>query len=150
MQGEQNTALSESPAPEVMPPQPATAALAKPPNPNQLRDHLANERTLLAWVRTAITIMALGFVIAKFGILVREVQGLTHAAQDVVHFSALFGAALVCTGAVTLAFAAAGFVRVKRAIDRQEVYFSPTNGLVVAAVLTIVGLLLAAYLLVSG
>jgi putative membrane protein len=141
MQRDQNTALQE---------QPATAAPARPPNPNELRDHLANERTLLAWARTAITIMALGFVIAKFGILVREVKGLTHAAQDAVHFSALFGAALACTGAVALAFAAAGFVRVKRGIDRQEVSFSPTVGLVVAAVLTIVGLLLAVYLLVSG
>ena len=141
MQGDQNTALQE---------QPATAAPAKPPNPNELRDHLANERTLLAWARTAITIMALGFVIAKFGILVREVRGLTQAAQDAVHFSALFGAALACTGAVALAFAAAGFVRLKRGIDRQEVSFSPTVGLVVAAVLTIVGLLLAVYLLVSG
>ena len=150
MQREQNAALQESLAPEVTPPQPATAAPARPPNPNELRDHLANERTLLAWARTAITIMALGFVIAKFGILVREVRGLTHAAQDAVHFSALFGAALACTGAVALAFAAAGFVRVKSGIDRQEVYFSPTLGLVVAVVLTIVGLLLAAYLLVSG
>src|SRR2546423_2492074 len=43
-----------------------------------------------------------------------------------------------------------GFVRLKRGIDRQEVSFSPTVGLVVAAVLTIVGLLLAVYLLVSG
>src|SRR5919197_5627799 len=150
MQRDQNAALQEQPAPEVTPPQPATAAPAKPPNPNELRDHLANERTLLAWARTAITIMALGFVIAKFGILVREVRGLTHVAQEAVHFSALFGAALACTGAVALAFAAAGFVRVKRGIDRQEVYFSPTNGLVVAAVLTIVGLLLAVYLLVTG
>ena len=141
MQRDQNTALQE---------ERATAAPAKPPNPNELRDHLANERTLLAWARTAITIMALGFVIAKFGILVREVRELSHAAQDAVHFSALFGAALACTGAVALAFAAAGFVRVKSGIDRQEVSFSPTLGLVVAAVLTIVGLLLAAYLLVSG
>jgi putative membrane protein len=150
MPRDQNTALQEQPTPEVTPPQPATAAPAKPPNPNELRDHLANERTLLAWARTAITIMALGFVIAKFGILVREVKGLTHAAQEAVHFSALFGAALACTGAVALAFAAAGFVRVKRGIDRQEVYVSPTVGLVVAAVLTIVGLLLAVYLLVTG
>jgi putative membrane protein len=149
MQRYQDTAVQELPTPEVTP-QPTTAAPAKPPNPNELRDHLANERTLLAWVRTAITIMALGFVITKFGILVREVRGLTHATQDAVRFSAFFGAALACTDAVALAFAAAGFGRVKRGIDRQEVSFSPANGLVVADVLTIVGLLLAAYLLVSG
>ena len=33
---------------------------------------MANERTYLAWVRTGITIMALGFVVAKFGIIIRE------------------------------------------------------------------------------
>jgi putative membrane protein len=30
-----------------------------------LRDHLANERTLLAWTRTALAVAALGFVVAK-------------------------------------------------------------------------------------
>ena len=39
------------------------------PSPNEMRDHLANVRTFLAWVRTAITIMAFGFVVAKFGLL---------------------------------------------------------------------------------
>ncbi|HGE72837.1 TPA: DUF202 domain-containing protein, partial [Candidatus Poribacteria bacterium] len=34
----------------------------------KVTDHMANERTYLAWVRTGITIMALGFVVAKFGI----------------------------------------------------------------------------------
>ncbi len=34
-----------------------------------VRDHLANERTLLAWVRTAIAFMAFGIGIAKLGML---------------------------------------------------------------------------------
>ena len=38
----------------------------------KVTDHMANERTYLAWVRTGITIMALGFVVAKFGIIIRE------------------------------------------------------------------------------
>jgi putative membrane protein len=29
-------------------------------------DHAANERALLAWVRTAIAVMAFGFLVAKF------------------------------------------------------------------------------------
>jgi putative membrane protein len=35
-------------------------------------DHLANERTFLAWIRTSISIIAFGFVVAKFGITLRE------------------------------------------------------------------------------
>jgi putative membrane protein len=43
-------------------------------------DHLANERTFLAWIRTSISIIVFGFVVAKFGITLREflrVQGNT-------------------------------------------------------------------------
>jgi len=36
----------------------------KQPGPNELRDHLANERTFLSWVRTVITVTARGFVVA--------------------------------------------------------------------------------------
>src|SRR2546429_9181019 len=70
----------------------------EPANPTATRDHLANERTLLAWVRTSIAIMALGFVVARFGLLIRELG--PHAPQ---YFSgstsSIFGYALVVCGA---------------------------------------------------
>lgn len=37
---------------------------------NRFRDHAANERTYLAWIRTAIAIMAFGFLLEKFEIFV--------------------------------------------------------------------------------
>ena len=36
--------------------------------------HAANERTFLAWVRTGIAIMALGFVIEKFDLFVHTIS----------------------------------------------------------------------------
>jgi putative membrane protein len=36
-------------------------------------DHLANERTFLAWIRISIGIIVFGFVVAKFGITLREI-----------------------------------------------------------------------------
>ena len=45
-------------------------------------DHLANERTFLAWIRTSISIIVFGFVVAKFGITLREflqTQNRTHS-----------------------------------------------------------------------
>ncbi len=36
-----------------------------------LRDYLAAERTFLAWVRTGVSAMGLGFVVARFGIFLR-------------------------------------------------------------------------------
>ena len=35
-------------------------------------EYLANERTFLAWIRTSISIMSLGFVVAKFSVWMRE------------------------------------------------------------------------------
>ncbi|MGL4882969.1 MAG: YidH family protein, partial [Waterburya sp.] len=38
---------------------------AKRRNPSRVRDHLANERTYLAWMRTAISLMGFGVVIVR-------------------------------------------------------------------------------------
>ena len=37
----------------------------------EIRDRLANERTLLAWVRTALALMAFGVGLAKFSLFLR-------------------------------------------------------------------------------
>ena len=42
------------------------------PESTRTREHLANERTLLAWVRTAVALMGLGFVVARFGLFLRQ------------------------------------------------------------------------------
>ncbi len=42
------------------------------PNPNRARDHLANERTFLAWVRTGVATIIFGFAIGRFSIALRE------------------------------------------------------------------------------
>jgi len=41
-------------------------------NPNRARDHLANERTFLAWVRTGVATIIFGFAIGRFSIALRE------------------------------------------------------------------------------
>jgi len=60
-------------------------------------DHLANERTYLAWIRTGIAIIALGFVVARFGLFLREISPL---AQSTVPYSFFIGnrVALVLVG----------------------------------------------------
>ncbi|AZB71866.1 YidH family protein [Synechococcus elongatus] len=42
---------------------------AQPQNPNRIRDHLANERTYLAWMRSAISLMGFGMLIVRLRIL---------------------------------------------------------------------------------
>jgi len=49
-----------------------TQPVAPGPESTRAREHLANERTLLAWVRTAVALMGLGFVVARFGLFLRQ------------------------------------------------------------------------------
>jgi uncharacterized membrane protein YidH (DUF202 family) len=60
----------------------------------KVTDHMANERTYLAWVRTGITIMALGFVVAKFGIIIREL--VPNAPATSYHLSSTIDCACDC------------------------------------------------------
>ena len=39
-------------------------------NPSRVRDHLANERTYLAWMRTAVALMGFGVVIVRLRYLI--------------------------------------------------------------------------------
>jgi inner membrane protein YidH len=54
--------------------------LATGENSNRARDHLANERAFLAWVRTGVVIVVFGFAIGRFAIAIRQfmqIQGHT-------------------------------------------------------------------------
>ncbi|HWE62113.1 MAG TPA: DUF202 domain-containing protein, partial [Chloroflexota bacterium] len=87
-----------------------------PVNPNATRDHLANERTLLAWVRSCIAIVALGFVVARFGLLIREL-GSSAPRQTPTALSTGFGIALVVCGAALSILATLRYLNATRAID---------------------------------
>jgi putative membrane protein len=52
-------------------PTPMTNSIA-PTKIGKASDHLANERTFLAWIATSISIIVFGFFVAKFGITLRE------------------------------------------------------------------------------
>jgi putative membrane protein len=50
----------------------------EPPDrpPARVADHLANERTYLAWVRTALGLIGMGFVLARMGVFLRQLASL--------------------------------------------------------------------------
>lgn len=91
-------------------------------------DHAANERTFLAWVRTAIAIMAFGFVIERFDLFLQAIapqsplKQLTHHGQK---FANAAGLAFIVIGVVMIAIAALRFVWTTKAIDREDAIPSP-------------------------
>jgi putative membrane protein len=120
-----------------------------PVNPSELRDHLANERTLLAWVRTSVTIAGLGFVVAKFGILLREVGG-SHVHPLTARAGALVGVALVIAGILMALLATVRFLQTRRDIERGVVRFDPTLDIVLATAFAVTGIILAIYLIATA
>jgi putative membrane protein len=96
------------------------------------RDMLANERTFLAWLRTAATVMVLGLAIAKFA----DVPGNREIAA---------GSILIVTGALGVFEGARRQRRVARAIEDDEPM--PTGGELVAAVVLVVAVFAALILL---
>jgi putative membrane protein len=110
------------------------------------RSHMANERTFLSWCRTAVSLLAFGFVVEKFEMFLRHIVLLEggvpvrSATGDSVYLSLFaFGVA----GAATL-FAGVRFLRVRRHINRGEASYSVVPDiLVIAAVTAIIMMALA-------
>src|SRR5579862_7243300 len=81
--------------------------LEKEKQPGDPRVHFAAERTLLAWIRTGLAMMGFGFVVARFGLFLREmaqVQGVV--APRRVGMSLMIGTTLVLLGVVVNIWAA--------------------------------------------
>jgi putative membrane protein len=97
----------------------------------RFRDHAANERTMLAWIRTGIALMAFGFAIARFALFLREIAetGQVRLRGTPSVGSAWFGVVLVVLGLVTNAAATVRYAQLRRAIAEGS-SAAPSAGLV--------------------
>ncbi len=119
--------------------------------PKNVTDHLANERTFLAWIRTAIAVMGFGFVVVKFSLFVRQFTLLVDA-KDVQHhqgFSGIIGISLVLIGAVMVVFSYYNYKRIQKEINRADYQSGSPFSLVITLAMLVVGILLSIYLIKS-
>lgn len=118
------------------------------------RVFFAAERTLLAWVRTGLTVMALGFVVARFGLFLTLFAASGAAARSGQHGhwpSTTLGIALVLLGAGSILAALNNHRLYIRALPPEDLPSLPLPGLtsLLALSIAILGLLLAVYLAVA-
>ena len=117
------------------------------------RVFFAAERTLLAWLRTGLTIMGLGFVVSRFGLFLRLLSEQPQAAHEQSHpgISAALGVLFVVVGAVAILVATAQHKRFVATLPSAglPVAYNRASAIVLSAAVGLLGLLLAAYLVVS-
>jgi len=115
-----------------------------------LSDYLAAERTLLAWIRTGLALMGFGFVVARFGLFLQQLQIVQHAPSVQSYgLSLWFGTALIGFGVAVNLFSGWRHLRLIRMMDLGQVSRPHTTSLAVATslFLALVGLAMAIYLI---
>jgi len=86
------------------------------PHANHAAEFLANERTFLAWVRTSIAVITLGFAVTKFDAVLHDVAHVR--ARHGVGWSAGMGIAMIVLGGLLPVLAAWRYHVVNRQIER--------------------------------
>jgi len=118
-----------------------------PDNANRARDHLANERTFLAWVRTGVAVFVFGFAIGHFSIAIRQFAMLQGHEVRTSGISVWFGLLAILAGVV---LTVAGLLRYRQTRQQLDLGTVEPAGFVIdlVAILTaIFGLGLGGYLL---
>ncbi|OCQ94266.1 hypothetical protein BCD64_05740 [Nostoc sp. MBR 210] len=108
------------------------------------REHQANERTFLAWLRTSIALIGFGFAIARFGLFLRQLNTAITQQEPVVHplfNSENLGVALVIVGVSAIALAAWRYNQVFWQIERGDYQPNRLAVWILTAVVMILGLL---------
>jgi putative membrane protein len=114
-------------------------------------DHSSNERTFLAWVRTAIAVMAFGFIVEKFDVFL-EVAAPSLAGRALSlpgqKFGNVAGLALIVLGTSIIIVAAVRFLITARNIDSEDMRRGPGSriDIALAALLALLGCALFIYL----
>src|SRR5262249_20395915 len=116
------------------------------PERDEVPDYLALERTYLAWVRTGLAAMGFGFVVARVGLLLRELQPAAVARST--DWSVWFGTALILMGVVANLLAAWRHRQLAQALDRGEMPRARpvAANLFLALILALVGIAMAVHL----
>ncbi len=108
----------------------------------RVRDHLANERTFLAWVRTALGLIGIGFVLARMGVFLRQLamMATTGPRREFrgSHEFLITGVVFLILGTALCIAANRLYDRARRAIDANQ-YEPPRHAVLILTVLVAAG-----------
>lgn len=121
-------------------------------NSKKINDHLANERTFLAWITTSLGIMGFGFVVVKFSLFIQQVTLMLSSKKkiDIEHeYSSIVGVSIVIIGSITVVLAYIKYRKVAKQIETESFTYGSYGIALMSACFLIIGLLLGWHLINS-
>jgi putative membrane protein len=113
---------------------------------------MAAERTLLAWIRTSLGLMGFGFVVARFGLFLRELQSVSPNFPGHSTGASLgIGITLVTLGIAMNLMAAWRYARLFAQLARGETAATERwpMGIILAIILALLGMAIVGYLVAT-
>ena len=117
-----------------------------PDTSNRARDHLANERTFLAWIRTGVATIVFGFAVGRFSIALQEFMQFEKKPETTPGLTAWLGMFSIVAGVLLIGAGLYRYRQTRKQIDTDS--FEPAGTLIdlVAVLLALFGIVLAGYL----
>ena len=115
-------------------------------NINRARDHLANERTFLAWIRTGVATIVFGFAVGRFSIALQEFLQFEGKPASTPGLTAWLGMISIVAGVLLIVAGLYRYRQTRVQIDTDS--FEPAGTIIdlVAVLLALFGIVLAGYL----
>ena len=122
------------------------------PQPEQdPRVYFAAERTFLAWIRTGLGLMGVGFAVARFGLFLRQMRATeSHVVVHGTGLSVWSGVAIVTLGVIVLVASTVEHVQLIQQLNTGSWRpgRSSRNAIALALLLAVVGVAMGVYLLI--
>ena len=128
-------------------------------NQDHPQQYLANERTFLSWIRTSISLIGLGFIIAKFSLFIAEFKIIVQSAVDsnavntplpspntMTDYMSILGTGMVLLAIVLIVFALKNYIQTDKAIKTGSYQSNPILLYTVSIVLIILSIMTIIYL----
>jgi putative membrane protein len=117
-----------------------------PDTNNRARDHLANERTFLAWIRTGVATIVFGFAVGRFSIALQEFMQFEKKPATTPGLTAWLGMISIVAGVLLIVAGLYRYRQTRVQIDTDS--FEPAGSIIdlVAVMLALFGIVLAGYL----
>ncbi len=116
------------------------------PRDRKVTDHLANERTFLAWIRTALAVITSGLALGRLGSRLHIHQ---HVSLPFVFSSTLLEIVLTFLGTVLILIALLHFLSVRRSIERAQFQAGIGFVILLTVISSLMGITLALYLMTT-